>query len=100
MNDKELLELAAIAVGRLAYDGKPDIGQDGDHEWNPLDDDGDALRLAIKLNIDIAFAPESDSVVCEHCVLCASTHSVEALDDFGARRAIVRAAAELGRRKP
>jgi hypothetical protein len=96
VSDRELLELAALALGRVSYDGKPDIGPDGDQEWNPLDDDGDALRLAIKLNIDISFAPESDSVVCEHCKRC-TLQSVDALDDFGTRRATVSVAAQIGR---
>ena len=54
MNDRELLELAAKAAGMTWWrDPKTDSAYWGDaHEryicsvWNPLTDDGDALRLA------------------------------------------------------
>lgn len=49
MLDRELLELAAKAAGidyRPQYDlVKTSIGWD---TWDPLTDDGDALRLAVK----------------------------------------------------
>ena len=59
MNDKGLLMMAAKAAGiRLHIWGLKgrenfaDISDDGDHKlWNPLEDDGDALRLAVKLGI-------------------------------------------------
>ena len=65
--------------------------------WNPLADDGDALRLAVKLRIDVAHARDyvvsglgtADSMRRENGDDCAAT-----------RRAIVRAAAEVGRRMP
>ena len=52
--DRELLELAAKAVGRtLRYNY---LGtQDARCAWYPLDDDGDALRLALALNIEYEF---------------------------------------------
>jgi hypothetical protein len=58
MTDREMLELAAKAIH-----AKPDeIAHDGTHwfgrsKWNPLTDDGDALRLAVKLSIRI-YPPE------------------------------------------
>lgn len=99
MDDKELLKMAAMAIGRLAYDGTPDISQDGDQEWNPLDDDGDALRLAIALHIDLNFETDCDSVIAglNHGVKVTAVHQ---LDDVGARRAIVRAAAQIGKSLP
>ena len=51
MSDKELLELAAKAAGydktRTCIDEYFWVLTDGDdwHPWNPLTDDGDALRL-------------------------------------------------------
>ena len=53
-SDRELLELAAKAAGYdyakhggyIVVDGIPG-------NWNPLTDDGDALRLAVKLGISI-----------------------------------------------
>ena len=52
--DRELLELAAKAAGYeyakhggyIVVDGIPG-------NWNPLTDDGDALRLAVKLRLSI-----------------------------------------------
>jgi len=102
MNDYELLRLSAKATGfeleyRLGSDAfyydDPDSGRE---QWDPLSDDGQALRLATKLGICIVFMEECDSVMAEH-----STHGVmivEAMDDYGTRRAIVRAAAEIGNR--
>ena len=57
MTDKELLELAAKAAG-IEYN--PNYGKGfwvgefySGKEWNPLTDDGDALRLAVKLKMRI-----------------------------------------------
>lgn len=68
--------------------------------WNPLEDDGDALRLAVELGIEISPCPECDSVTCEPKGRPHSVITTEALDDYGVRRAIVRAAAEIGRIMP
>lgn len=55
MKDRELVELAANAAG-ISSDG---LGGCFNIEtgavWNPLNDDGDALRLAAKLSLDIAY---------------------------------------------
>jgi hypothetical protein len=62
MTDKELLELAAKAAGYKVWircNGKvlhSDIWKNSNIEWtpwNPLTDDGDALRLAVKLGLDV-----------------------------------------------
>ena len=58
MDDRELLELAAKAAGVDPTKLKtPYVSQDGLatgwNEWNPLTDDGDALRLAVKLRLDV-----------------------------------------------
>ena len=64
MSDRELLELAAKAAGIEHGADRFDSGisltlPDGRHKsmpkWNPLTDDGDALRLAVKLEIDLCF---------------------------------------------
>jgi hypothetical protein len=104
--DRELLELAAKAAGIKAkwfkvkkwkdYDGaRWLIGRDdvfGTHHskpWNPLTDDGDALRLAVKLKmtlgVGIARADEG-----------ARSGFDEPCDYAATRLAIVRAAAEIG----
>ena len=91
----ELLEMAAKAAG---YDYRPQnraIVTDGiPSNWDPLTDDGDALRLAVYLFRDIHFwyFDNSVSVGNERRVVCGD-------DPCAATRlAIVRAAAEIGRR--
>lgn len=92
MNDRELLTLAAKAAGIEIVDCtcrheqwpfKYAEGQGRRGHWNPLTDDGDALRLAVKLNMDTLYYSDDDW---EHCNR----------DGYAAtRRAIVRAAAAL-----
>lgn len=52
MNDRELLELAAIAAG-VDFDGHTFMKRDrySTNVWDPLNDDGDAFRLAVHLGI-------------------------------------------------
>ena len=74
MNDRELLEAAARAAGIAVagWDEDPfDPEYSHNHKpalrtadfprwwWNPLLDDGDALRLAVKLRMDIAHFEQS-----------------------------------------
>jgi len=106
MSDRELLELAAKAADL----GRTGIGNDGfgyypngPHDftpWNPLEDDGDALRLAVKLQMDIAFMNGFNEVNAWPDIPSAIVE--EYGDDMQAatRRAIVRAAAEIGRSMP
>ncbi len=105
MTDKELLELAAKAAGydfewfgqhfHIALDDRRFAG------WNPLTDDGDALRLAVKLNLEVSFDNEPDGpIVCVDSSFIDIPYMIEDLgkDPYAAtRRAIVRAAAEIGR---
>lgn len=98
--DRELLELAAKAAGIEVWSGrghqedmlftrlkKPDpTGKCSGVEWNPLTDDGDALRLAIELHINIAEAQAG--------------MDWDEADRFAlTRRAIVLAAAAIGESK-
>jgi len=88
MTDKELLELAAKAAGIKDEMWLWDW-------WNPLTDDGDALRLAVTLMLDICCHERGahvDGAMREH-------HTEESGDDpyAATRRAIVRAAAEIGK---
>lgn len=64
--------------------------------WEPVDDDGDALRLAMALNIDICYWIASDSVACSALFAAQEHHAVEAMDSFGVRNAIVMVAAKIG----
>lgn len=122
-NDRELLELAAKAAGHpiseghfesaespnawwgwvyIAGDGEPPNDSAWTELWNPLTDDGDALRLAVKLRIDIDLDDDKhskviwfDKTIELHSIT--ETYS-DTCDRYAAtRRAIVRAAAEIGK---
>lgn len=111
MNDRELLELAAKAAGYV-IEGDADrlVAQPGHFAggfsilndrggsslWNPLYDDGDALRLAVKLLFEIDFG--LGSIAIRHST---GIKIIEAYNDdpyAATRRAIVRAAAEIGKK--
>lgn len=110
MNDRELLELSAKAAGiTLEWDGNPEewmpMYYEGKtyHSWNPLEDDGDALRLAVKLRLDVTFGfDDEENVVSVNAnwdgAPAEVIQEIIGQDVFEAtRRAIVRAAAEIGR---
>jgi hypothetical protein len=92
MTDRELLELASLAA---------DVEYDPDNEhlfhWNPLDDDGDALRLAVKLQIDIK--QYGDHVVAwfDGGFIGTGRIPYDGYPCAATRRAIVRAAALIGK---
>jgi len=103
MDDRELLELAAKAAGTPGEWGEIiDIGGDkvdltdvffvSDFPWDPLEDDGAALRLAVKLKLIVEVGS---------CWLSkyGPAFGEDVLPDplSATRRAIVRAAAEIGR---
>jgi hypothetical protein len=70
--------------------------------WNPLEDDGDAFRLAVKLGLDLRTADSSYAFAGMNMAETGLGYC-ECLGDnpFTAnRRAIVRAAAEIGRSIP
>jgi hypothetical protein len=100
MADRELLKLAAKAAGFL--NTQLVLKEIDSGRWNPLDDDGDALRLAVKLGIN----PERGGFDVEVCKQHSGARNfcyVEPhnTDPYAAtRRAIVRAAAEIGRNMP
>ena len=104
--DRELLELAAKAAGleiakanqaeRDALVGREAAGlwlSNGKTWWNPLTDDGDALRLAVALGLVVDCSrPSAGEPFKQHHIWLDETASNEALT----RRAIVSAAAEIG----
>jgi hypothetical protein len=105
MSDRELLEFAAKAAGATWIDDSwpqdlPGLMLDfgnGTTQWNPLTDDGDALRLAVRLKMAIGHygCGTCEVVSIEGSVRCDEFNDV---DPYAAtRRAIVRAAAEIGR---
>ena len=101
MTDKELIELAANAAGlhvKVASNSGRGLKVHGNcNWWNPLTDDGDALRLAVKMGIYV------------HCR--AGSMVTSAIGDgdewvienwsndptSATRRAITRAAAQIGK---
>lgn len=115
MNDRELLEMAARAIGcRAIWYGanleiapiksRPDASGT---RWNPLADDGDALRLAVKLGILISYSIDGTTAYATRWDignLCEWTTGPHVEPDTGApgmpeavRLVIVRAAAEIGK---
>ncbi len=109
MTDRELLELAAKAAG-VEYDKFANyrfgLWLVIHHEpteltrrsWNPLTDDGDALRMAVKLAINIEFFSSSNTVYVEPVGRGLSFDESLGNDPCVAtRRAIVRAAAAIGK---
>ena len=105
MSDRELLELAAKAAGIdarwfEAWEGyfihEPHRLPISWKSWNPIRDDGDALRLAVKLEMELKVYDTSS-----HAASAFSGFSVCASEKgsplAATRRAIVRAAAEIGR---
>lgn len=114
MNDHELLEQAAKAAGYAVewvrnsgcfYRCEEEIGRES---WDPLDDDGDALRLAVKLNLSIITSWGFDGKPSGSVGTMLGSHedlritSTKHGDDPCAawRRSIVLAAAEMGRAMP
>ena len=114
-NDRELLELAAKAAGVkysvrddeyykthkffglwIVYNYEPSAHTR--RYWNPLTDDGDAMRLAAKLGFGMSTGGVA-TVVHHYGEPCRrrfeEPHCKDA--DAATRRAIVRAAAEIGR---
>jgi hypothetical protein len=104
MKDRELLELAAKAAG---YDMQhsisavypyPDQFHVNNKQWNPLADDGDALRLAVKLRLCMDTDYNNGAAAGGPQFSMAEFWEPYATDPCAAtRRAIVRAAAEIGK---
>lgn len=103
MNDRELLEMAAKAAGIKALRCPGGIlrnctGSDPAQNifslpaWSPLTDDGDALRLAVKTKIILEIQSHIGKLILEDGEQPSIEHAV--------RRAIVRAAAEIGKAMP
>jgi hypothetical protein len=100
VTDKELLEKAAMAAGMdvewvtvrfASVLHNWDTGSD----WNPLTDDGDALRLAVKLRIEVDYYLADVQAKHDDCDPVFELFS-EHPDPYAAtRRAIVRAASAL-----
>jgi hypothetical protein len=109
--DRELLEMAAKAGGvkgrryveNQAIQGKYRTGFWCDlleDIWNPLTDDGDALRLAVDLHLNVWVGRGGTGVNDGEIPTRNQLRSIEPHNDdpyAATRRAIVRAAAEIGK---
>ena len=117
MNDKELLELAAKAAGLTNLSYCPAwkcMAEYDEHDggfykwetyWNPLRYDGDALHLVAILGLDITHGstPTGAKVVMVSCEEKFSGRFVKSIEQdplAAICRAIVRAAAEIGKSIP
>ena len=115
MTDREMLELAAKAAGfnfkwfkvkqwknmkgkigpYRYFTGTVDVyGSHHTKPWNPLTDDGDALRLAVKLHMQVSVTTESCRAEALPCLWVRVNDSDE---NLATRRAVVMAAAAVGR---
>lgn len=109
MNDRELLELAAKAAKYevrgydevsgylIVFDpARPSYRA---LYWGPQHDDGDALRLAVKLRMNIVITTLGPYARSEDAPSNWVDENCTAGDDYAAatRRVIVRAAAEIGK---
>lgn len=127
MNEREMLELAAKANGMTVLGNNPwplnPVGyffnQVGDHppalydvekvrlgnaRWTPLADDGDALRLAVKLGMEVYIDNHPEG--CQCVEVESHTHKARRVilgfeshesNDAATRYAITLCAAEIGR---
>jgi len=110
MVERELLELAAKAAGINLYAAWGEFGHFEGYRngslagdaWDPFTDDGDALRLAVTLRISADFF--DDAIYVGYTPLdneCDQVQEPTGSDPYAAtRRAIVRAAAEIGKAMP
>lgn len=96
--DRELLELAARAAEYdMVMDGDYYFSRGTSNEWNPLADDGDALRLAADLSFDVLINADRVEIYTGECACDFIAHKVTGGDKRRATRcAIVRAAAAIG----
>ncbi len=118
MTDRELLELAAKAAGfavrpmeinNVEFQGDfrfiglmTDSGQWKRGWFNPLEDDGDALRLAVSLKLYVQVNEASVIVDTWQSDIGETKQAIVYFDQLDSpeaatRRAIVRAAAEIGK---
>jgi hypothetical protein len=94
MTDRELLE-SAYAAYRPGENYTRLVNDAGRDYWNPLTDDGDALRLAVKLKMTVDITDEASGAGAIGLKWCSEPYKD---DPYAAtRRAIVRAAAEIGK---
>jgi hypothetical protein len=107
MTDHELLQLSAKAVGfeleyrrgsDAFYYDDPDSGRE---QWQPLSDDGQAVRLAVELQLSILWFTNLQYVMVERRGFGENIGWTDEADRAGAlRRAITIVAAQIGTTHP
>lgn len=104
---RKLLQLAAKAAGiSKQWDGSLVDIDNPDRVWNPIENDGDALRLAVKLGIEVHPDREVGEVYTSFSVRAPHLLGLNIAEDFGVdeiaatRLVIVKSAAEIGRAMP
>jgi hypothetical protein len=113
MEDRELLELAAKAASIVVVQWRDEWIDNFGYPyaawltservtWNPLEDDRDSLRLAVTLSLSIIHSTGGKAMVMSHDATINVTE--ECISGCGryatTRRAIARAAAEIGKAMP
>ena len=98
--DRELLELAAKASGELtaSWYGNDAYFDGVLSRWNPLESDGDALRLAVRLSLLVDVTAFSVTAMVNGVISAKEKHDAEPY--AATRRAITRAAAAIGESMP
>ena len=116
MTDRELLEAAAKAAGmkgmkftsggmvRMIDPTRPETTGSIGGYWNPLTDDGDALRLAVALHITVVVEGDQPDdryrrTKAVHRIIGNKCELHRADPNAATRRAITRAAAEIQRQR-
>ena len=107
MDTQEMLEIASKAAGLDLARWDEDRGVmiypfrsslTNGHEWNPREDDGDALRLAAHLRIDLEFNESIKTVLaCAPGMPGCAEEWQQENRSTAVRLAITRAAVEIGR---
>ncbi len=104
-SDHELLEFAAKAAGLdvfLSKNGafllRNSLNPSANRSWNPLEDDGDALRMAVKLRLWVGQHEDGVTVSDLYARFKVVIEEDHGTDPYAATRlAIVKAAAEIGK---
>lgn len=100
MTDRELLRLAAIACGELVGEWKNNEAyfEGVLSRWNPLNNDGDAQRLMVRMGVEVRFPHRAECVATlpGATVIEAFISAEPSTRHAATRRAIVRAAASIG----
>lgn len=108
-SDRRLLELAAKAAGYEVHDWMPGCGMalndrsciNGVRRWNPFAIDGDAMGLAVKLRMKLRISDYGAAARLEDGDAWSGCEShLHGGIEAATRRAIVRAAAEIGMALP